>query len=56
LDHLPSIEDYCAGGMMKKRRAEFDIWHRENYNSKFDLKEVLKNNYTNFTCFILDNF
>jgi hypothetical protein len=38
---LPSKKNYCAGGMMQKKRKQFDKWYAENRNQPFDLREAL---------------
>jgi hypothetical protein len=41
LDHLPSKRQYCAGGMMQKKRKQFDEWHKKNRKQPFDLRQAL---------------
>jgi hypothetical protein len=41
LDRLPSKKNYCAGGMMFKKRKQFDRWYNDNRNQPFDLRQSL---------------
>jgi hypothetical protein len=41
LDRLPKKKHYCAGGMMQKKKKQFDRWYEENRNQPFDLREAL---------------
>src|SRR4051794_25421807 len=41
LDHLPGKSQYCAGGMMRKKRDEFNEWYKNNRKQPFDLRQSL---------------
>jgi hypothetical protein len=41
LDRLPKKKHYCAGGMMYKKRKQFDRWYEENRHQPFDLRQSL---------------